>query len=860
MLIKILRGTLFIGLIVFAVSCTKAPADKQTNTVALWLFDEPIGLYPSHVMDDSSPSDYPLTLGLNGKIVPGKFGNALDVIGERILKVSKDLSNSEGRNIVGERNLKVPEGDVRFGLEALPKAEGRNVEPMNWMNAKFCALMTSGENHLRKEVGHPNVTDTKLNLGNYDWTIEFWYAPSNDTQGESVIFEIGQGPRGENEIVTRLSINKEKNGFLFLNQPSGTNVNIVSNSELLNPDHKNWNHYTFDYSAKQKTLTHYVDGKQTSKNENINLKSLPHGDEDYMSIGTDGIWGKQLYGKLDELRFSEGIVYSTDFSVPESFAKVHKPYELVKGPEPLFDKNNNNKLPLILGDRKHIFFDDSFIAKINGGKFVVNPPKIAERVMDNITGSFRKHLTVVEDEEGLIRIYNSGPKDFLQVFVSKDGVNFKAPDVGHGEIHGQKNIVIPMNVGGLGNPFIDPNGPDSERWKYISGYHRRGIYLFTSPDGYDWTRVTTTHVPFRSGTQSCSFYDDQRQMYVEYHRTGIFHTPAGATLRSSVVCETNDLFKPIEYKELTQKDYYELDKKNPLRVPLPWYLDNGPLTPGGFGMEFPHRFDPIPADPVGIDFYITKAQKYEWAPDAFLAFPIAYFHYELDGPITRQILQDPRRERGSGPLETQIEVSRDGLNWKRYPRAAYVGIGEFGGYDIHTTYMAQGMVKRGDEIWQYFFGETQYHSAWKKDELGRGVYRTIQRLDGFISLDSPYEKEIEVVTKPFVFEGNRLSLNIDTDAMGYSQVGFLDEKNKPIPGFDVDQCVYINGDFISTEIEWIKNPNEIKVFFSEDKDEMLANAKKIKTSSDVSSLQGKVVKLVFRMRGSKLYSMQFINK
>jgi hypothetical protein len=28
---------------------------------------------------------------------------------------------------------------------------------MTWSNARFCALMTSGENHLRKEVSFPNA-------------------------------------------------------------------------------------------------------------------------------------------------------------------------------------------------------------------------------------------------------------------------------------------------------------------------------------------------------------------------------------------------------------------------------------------------------------------------------------------------------------------------------------------------------------------------------------------------------------------------------------------------------------------------------------------------------------------------------
>ena len=488
-----------------------------------------------------------------------------------------------------------------------------------------------------------------------------------------------------------------------------------------------------------------------------------------------------------------------------------------------------------LGTRKHVFIDDEIMVETGGAEFVVNPPRLAERVFHEISGAFRKHLTVVEGDDGLIRIYNSVEDDYLAVYTSRDGVNFDHPDVGLAAVGGRKNIVIAENVGGLGNPFWDPHAPAAERWKYLSDYHRRGIYLYTSPDGFTWKRHRTAVLPFRSGTQSSTFYDDQRQVYVAYHRSGIFRTPGGATQRSSVVTEHKDLRVPLSFNPLTQREYWDLRRDYPLREPLPWFLDNGPLTPGGFGMEYPHRFDPTPDDPVGVDFYLTKATKYRWAPDTYVAFPIAYFHYEKDGPKTRTILMDPSRGRGSGPIETQLAVSRNGLDWKRYPRAAYVGIGRHGGRDVHTAYLAHGMIRRGEEIWQYYFGETQYHSAYAKDPQGRGVYRLVQRLDGFVSLDSPYDREIIAVTKPLVFDGNRLTLNIDTDAVGYAQVGFLDDTAVPIEGFTVDEGLYINGDFIAEEVEWLHG-------------------------ADVSPLAGRTVQIVFRMRGAKLYAMQFIHR
>ncbi len=95
-------------------------------------------------------------------------------------------------------------------------------------------------------------------------------------------------------------------------------------------------------------------------------------------------------------------------------------------------------------------------------------------------------------------------------------------------------------------------------------------------------------------------------------------------------------------------------------------------------------------------------------------------------------------------------------------------------------------------------------------------------------------QRLSIVTKPLVFDGDRLQLNIDTDAVGYAQVGFLDENGKPIESFTVDDGLYINGDFIAGEVEWLNGP-------------------------DVSALAGKTVQVVLRMRGTKLYAMQFVN-
>ncbi len=840
-----------------APDATIASDADATTTTALWLFDEPAGLYPSHTLDDMSDNDMVLTLGLGAQVVAGRYGNAL-----LLAPLDPPLEVPPAEEKPGE-----------FGLARLPIPEGRTVEPLSWFTAHYAALMTSGENHLRKQVGFKNPTTSALNLGDFDWTVEFWHSPGGaPSAGEAVVFEIGTGPRGENDIVTRLTWSADRSRFVLANQPAVTTITIPTQ-----PPTGDWHHYAFTYDSTTNQLAHYVDGTAQHQPQPpaAALEALPAGDEAYFILASDGLFTRPLTGLLDEFRVSRGLVYTADFAPdaggeagapsfdpPATFATTPEPIELTKGPPLLFasdftqdstgdstdastgDSTNSSadtstttddpKAPLNLGTRKHLFIDGAILASSGDTKFVVNPPKRAERVIDDIKGTFRKHLTVIEGDYGVIRIYNSVEEDHLAVYTSTDGVHFDRPDQGRGEINGHRNIVIPDMVGGLGSPFRDPHGPPEEHWKYLTDYQRRGLYLYTSPDGYDWTRRRNIILPFRSGTQSSTFYDDQRQVYVAFHRSGIFHTPGGATQRSSVVTEHEDLRVTQPFVPLTQQEYLDLRAEYPLRDPLPWWVDNGPLTPGGFGMEYPHLFDPTPDDPAGVDFYLTKAIKYPYAPDTYLAFPVGYFHYYGDGPEARTVLGLEERGLGSGPLESQVAVSRNGLDWKRYPEPAYVGIGRHQGRDVVTAYIAQGMVRRGEELWQYYFGETHYHSPHTEDPDGRGVYRLVQRLDGFISLDSPYGRETTAITRPLTFTGNRLQLNVDTDAVGYVQVGFLDERGRPVEGYTVDDCVYVNGDFIAKEVDWLE------------------------TGADLGPLAGKTVQVVLRMRGAKLYAMQFV--
>ncbi len=784
----------------------------RAETVALWLFDEPLDLYPSSTLDSSDGLDAPMVLGPGGSLVEGRFGRALS---------TRPFPD----------DVVIPEvGEETASLDPLPVPPERTQPPLTWHHARFAALMANGETHLRKEVSFVNPTRNGLNLGESDWTVEFWFRVDDADAQPGIVIEVGSGPRGENENVTRLLLDAAEGAWEVFNAPANARARLETNVEALRDGA--WHHAAFVHSRGRSQLRHYIDGRPIST-ASLAMRPLRAGDEAYMSVGRDGLWEQPFPGAIDELRVSRGMVYRAAFPPPGSFAPPAPEVDLVRGQPLLFPHDAKREGVVNLQGRKHVFWDDALLEPNDAITFRVHPPRRIERVVDGITTQFRKHLTVIEDDDGLIRLFSGVADDYLGVRTSRDGFHFEIPDTG---IHhkGDRNIVIPEPAP-LGRVIIDPNGPPEHRWKYVSGFEGRGVYLYTSPDGWKWKRHRTAVLPFRSGSQSGFFYDDQRGLYIGYQRTGFPRNPAGGTRREFVLSETSDVFEPWPFTPMTQEEVWEVAKTRPLRSPQPWWLDNGPLTPGDFGVEMPTVFAPDDRiDPPGSGVYVPKATKYPWAADAYIGFPAMYFDYEEpDQPGTRRTLFDPARDLGSGLIEAQVAVSRDGVHWRRLPRPAYVGPGEYEGRNLHQIYMSEGMVRRGGEIWLYFYGQEEYHSPHTRNREGNGIYRAVQRLDGFASADAPYEKLATVRTRPLVFAGSRLVLNIDTGAMGYAQVGFVDERDRPIPGFSIDDCVYVNGNFVSKEIEWLGR------------------------GADVSSLAGRTVRVVFRMRGASLYALQF---
>lgn len=196
--------------------------------------------------------------------------------------------------------------------------------------------------------------------------------------------------------------------------------------------------------------------------------------------------------------------------------------------------------------------------------------------------------------------------------------------------------------------------------------------------------------------------------------------------------------------------------------------------------------------------------------------------------------EPPEGEWGNdGLLDIQMAVSRDGVSFQRVERGPYVPLGLPGEPDCLSNYMAVGMVRFGDYLYQYYGGYDVTHGlpeSHQRMPVG-SLCALRQRVDGFVSADAPWSGG-ELTTPPVVFSGSRLTLNLDASAMGACRVGLLDDRGRPLEGLGPDQCDELRGNDTARVVTW-------------------------QGRADLGHLAGRPVCLQFHLRAARLFAFQF---
>ena len=456
---------------------------------------------------------------------------------------------------------------------------------------------------------------------------------------------------------------------------------------------------------------------------------------------------------------------------------------------------------------RHLFLDPAIIQQAEHAALHVNPPQQREIVIrpdrpwEQLMISF--YLTV-RDEEGRLRLWyvcrDQANQPNVAYAESTDGVRWTKPNLGIVEYAGSKenNLVGLTSLEGV--VCQDPKAPAAERYAYVTHLITEGMVRFFSPDGWHWRRDAAPLLRFGSDTQNVTFWDDRLGRYVLYLR-GWSRGEDTKLYRKVVRAELPALTAPLAIEpSVTSRRLWGKDKVA--------VIDD----------ELPTVFAADEHDPANSDVYNLSAQPYPLDPRWYVGFP--------------SMLQRERNT-SDGRLEMHFAGSRDGLAWHRYDRTPYVTPGLAESESASMVFMGTGLVVRGDEIWQYGTGlRTRHGDREARQARTDGViYRYVQRVDGFVSLD--FEREGgRCVTAPVQADGARLLLNVNTGALGDLRVAVLETNGEAIEGLGAEECEVLRTNSTHAAVVW-------------------------KSGEELTSLAGREVRLEFIGAAAKLFSFRF---
>jgi hypothetical protein len=440
-----------------------------------------------------------------------------------------------------------------------------------------------------------------------------------------------------------------------------------------------------------------------------------------------------------------------------------------------------------IGQRRELFVDRYLIERMEGEvELLVHSPEAKEVVLvhdEPWEGNTSGYHTIFKDGD-IYRMYYRGwghdktKKKQLHPAVvcyaeSRDGIQWKKPRLGLVEFEGSKDNNIILNEFGTHNfvPFKDasPACAAGASYKAVA----RG-------EGEDRGRLFAFESP--DGIH-------WELMQAEPILTdGAFDSQNLAfwdSLRREYRCYFRDMrFGHRDIKVSTSKDFINWTDSV--------WLDYG--------------------DAPREHLYTNQIQPYYRAPHIFIGFPTRYI---------------PERD---SLTEGVFMSSRDGRSFHRWQEALLRPGRNKDKWHNRSNYIWLGMVETESDL----PGAGREVSIYSNESYykGRGAMtrRYTFRIDGFVSLHASMRGG-EVITKPMIFEGNRLIVNLSTSAAGSLRVGICDEDNRAIKGYGIDDCTEIFGDEIERTVEW--------------------------KGGDVGELAGKPVRLRFVLRDADLYSFAF---
>jgi len=342
----------------------------------------------------------------------------------------------------------------------------------------------------------------------------------------------------------------------------------------------------------------------------------------------------------------------------------------------------------------------------------------------------------------------------------------------------------------------NPNCPPEAKYKIVSvDWKRNGLLVLQSPDGLRFTladsELAVTEGYFDS--QNLMFWDPVQQVYREYHRS---------------------------FREGC-RDIMTATSPDPLRFPAPQWLE----------------YTGAPTEQL----YTNQITPYYRAPHILMGFPARYQEREWSEPLyalpglEERLSRARHAERyGSTVTDTVFMTSRDGASFHRWPEAfVRPGPRTKGSWVYGDLYMVWGMIETPSALEDAPPEISLYATDGYWEGPASGFRRYSLRMDGFVSANAPLSGG-EIVTRPIVFEGGNLVLNLETSGAGGVRVALLDDAGHGIDGYSIEDCPEIMGDTLRHVVRWRGK------------------------GGDVRALAGRPVRLQFALRDADVYSFQFV--
>ncbi|MCP4259987.1 MAG: hypothetical protein GY774_21105 [Planctomycetes bacterium] len=453
-----------------------------------------------------------------------------------------------------------------------------------------------------------------------------------------------------------------------------------------------------------------------------------------------------------------------------------------------------------IDSNRELFVDYHLIERLNGARLILHHPHDEGSVLkfnQPWEGPFCGYCTVIKDHEkyhfyyrGLPQAGRDGSSREVTCYAeSPDGIHITKPKLNLFSVNGSKsNNVILADAAPVNHnfsPFLDTrtSAPQSERFKALGGTRKSGLIAYVSADGIHWKKLGENPV-FTKGifdSQNVAFWSDSERCYLCYFRTWT-ETDYGG-------------FRTISRAK--SRDF--LNWSEPVK-----------MTFGDTRLEH---------------LYTNQTHPYFRAPHIYVAVAARFLpeRQVLNEKQARQLKVNPNYFKDCS--DAVLMTSRGSNIYDRTFMEAFIrpGIG-LQNWGSRSNYPALNVVQTGPNEMSIY---VQHDYAQPTAHLRRYSLR----LDGFTSIYAPY-KSGSMTTKPFIFNGRKLSLNFATSAPGYIKVEIQNAEGKPVSGYSLSDANELIGNYIEHTASW-------------------------RSGTDVSPLSNQPIRLHFVMKDANLYSLQF---